>query len=153
MQQGPEPSFNVSVDFGRFAPLMGAPSTLNMTPGGASASGVTGPAGTAEFSFCDMSQVRKRQILLHCSAARAALGSSLRTLPLLLCVFCGTGLASKAEFSSPDMSHLRARKAKQYQAVPLLLSVLHLCGQVNNCLTADMQRAVENIAVACLKCR
>jgi hypothetical protein len=58
MQQGPEPSFNVSVDYGRFAPLMGAPSTLNMTPGARSASGVTGP----EFSFPDMSQV---SVALH----------------------------------------------------------------------------------------
>lgn len=58
MQQGPEPSFNVSVDYGRFAPLMGAPSMLNMTPGGASMPGVTGRAATAEFSFPDMSQVR-----------------------------------------------------------------------------------------------
>jgi hypothetical protein len=82
MQQGPEPSFNVSVDYGRFAPLMGAPSMLNMTPGGAIASGVTGPAGTAEFSFPDMSQVSKKLNPLHCIAA---IGSSRQTLPLLLC--------------------------------------------------------------------
>jgi hypothetical protein len=74
VQQGQESSFNVSVDYGRFAPLMGAPLTLNMTPGAASGSGVTGPAGTTEFSFPDMSQVRAgvgamsvfKQFLVNC---------------------------------------------------------------------------------------
>ncbi|WIA37297.1 hypothetical protein OEZ86_014235 [Tetradesmus obliquus] len=76
MQQGPEPSFNVSVDCGRFAPLMGAPSMLNMTPGGASTPGVTGRAATAEFSFPDMSQMTVGRLAGAIAKAASAVQAS-----------------------------------------------------------------------------